>query len=47
METLYGNWEITAKSSEYRKKDADAIEFDVAVAPGQSAALTYTVRFTY
>ena len=46
-ETLYGNWEITAKSSEYRKKDADTIEFDVAVAPGQSTATTYTVRFTY
>jgi len=47
VETLYGNWEITAKSAEYRKKDADTIEFDVAVAPGQSAALTYTARFTY
>ena len=47
VETLYGNWEITAKSSPYRKKDADTIEFDVAVPPGQKAAVDYTVRFTY
>jgi hypothetical protein len=47
VETLYGNWEITAKSSPYRKKDADTIEFDVAVPPGQKAAMDYTVRFTY
>jgi len=47
IETLYGNWEITAKSSEYRKKDADTIEFDVPVDAGRSEAMTYTVRFKY
>ena len=47
VETLYGNWEITAKSSAYRKKDADTIEFDLAVPAGQSAAMNYTVRFTF
>ncbi|HMI32308.1 MAG TPA: DUF4139 domain-containing protein, partial [Candidatus Limnocylindrales bacterium] len=34
VETLYGNWEITAKSSPFRRKDADTIEFDVAVPAG-------------
>ena len=47
VETLYGNWEITAKSSPFRKKDADTIEFDVAVPPGQKTAMDYTVRLTY
>ena len=47
VETLYGNWEITAKSSAYRKKDAETIEFDLVVPPGQAAAMNYTVRFTF
>jgi len=47
VETLYGNWEITAKSVDYRKKDADTIEFDLPVPAGQSAAMNYTVRFTF
>ena len=47
VENLYGNWEITAKTSEYRKKDAESVEFDVPVAPGAGATLGYTVRFTY
>jgi len=47
VETLYGNWEIIAKSAAYRKKDADTIEYDVAVPAGQSAAMNYTVRFTF
>ena len=47
VETLYGNWEITAKSAAFRRKDADTIEFDLAVPAGQSAAMSYTVRFTF
>ena len=47
VETLYGNWEITAKSAAFRRKDADTIEFDLAVPPGQSASMNYTVRFTF
>lgn len=46
-ETLYGNWEISAKSIDYRKKNAETIEFDLAVPAGQSAAMTYTARFTF
>ncbi len=47
VETLYGNWEITAKSSAFRKKDADTVEFDVSVPAGQSVTVNYTVRFTF
>jgi hypothetical protein len=46
-ETLYGNWEIPAKSVDYRKKNADTIEFDLPVPAGQSAAVSYTARFTF
>ena len=47
VETLYGNWEITNKSADYRKKNADTIEFDLAVPAGQSTAMNYTVRYTF
>jgi hypothetical protein len=46
-ENLYGNWEITAKSADYRKKDAETVEFDVPVTAGGEAKLSYTVRYTY
>jgi hypothetical protein len=46
-ETLYGNWEIIQKSAEFRKRDADSAEFDVAVPPGKESVLTYTVRYTF
>jgi hypothetical protein len=46
VESLYGNWEITKKSHDFRKKDADAVEFDISV-PGEKAVLTYTVRYTF
>jgi hypothetical protein len=47
VENLYGNWEISEKSSDYRKKDAETVEFDVSVGAGKEATLTYTARFTY
>jgi hypothetical protein len=47
VETLYGNWEVTTKSAEFRRKEADTIEFDLKVPAGQSAAMSYTVRFTF
>jgi hypothetical protein len=46
-ETLYGTWEITQKSAEFRKKSAEAIEFDVSVPARGERVLTYTVRDTY
>jgi len=47
VETLYGNWEIVQKSADFRKRDADSAEFDVAVPPGKESTLTYTVRYTF
>ena len=46
-ENLYGNWEISAKSSDYRTKDAETVEFDVAVPAGGESKLGYTVRYSY
>ena len=46
-ETLYGTWEITQKSAEFRKKSAEDVEFDVSVPAHGERVLTYTVRYTY
>jgi hypothetical protein len=46
-ETLYGNWEITAKSVDYRKKNAETIEFDLPVPARQSSAMSYPWRFPF
>ena len=46
-ETLYGTWEITQKSGEFRKKSAESVEFDVKVPGRGESTLTYTVRYTY
>ena len=47
VEALYGNWEITVKSAEFKKQNADEVQFDLAVPPGQESVLTYTVRYTF
>ena len=47
VESLYGNWEITQKSDDFRKKDADTAEFDVSIPAGKESVLTYTVRYTF
>ncbi len=47
VESLYGNWEITQKSIDFRKKDADSAEFDVKVPAGKESEVTYTVRYTF
>jgi hypothetical protein len=46
-ETLYGTWEITEKSADYRAVDAERVEFDVTVPARGESTLTYTVRYTY
>jgi hypothetical protein len=46
-ESLFGNWEITKKSGDFAKKDADSAEFEVNVPGGKETALTYTVRYTF
>jgi hypothetical protein len=44
VETIPGDWTITAKSSEYVKEASNRVRFDVPVAKKGSAELTYTVR---
>jgi hypothetical protein len=47
VEALYGNWEITAKSADFKKQNADEVEFSLPVPAGQESVLTYTVRYTF
>jgi hypothetical protein len=44
---LYGFWEILDSSLEYKKKDANTIEFNVPVNANQTVVVKYKVRYTY
>ena len=49
VEHLYrwNTWDITAKSDEFVKTDAQTMEFHVTVAPGAEKTVTYTVHYTW
>lgn len=49
VEHLYrwNSWEIPASSVPYTKRDADTIEFQLQVQPGQEKAVSYSVRYTW
>ena len=49
VEHLYrwANWEITAKSDGYTKKNSRTVEFPVTVAPDQEKVITYTVHYLW
>jgi len=49
VEHLYrwNNWEITAKSSDFKKTDAQTIEFRVPVQPEEEKTVTYTVHYSW
>ena len=49
VEHLYRgkNWEITAKSDEYKNKDSQTIEFPVTIAPNGEKVITYTAHYTW
>ena len=49
VEHLYrwSNWNVTAKSDEFTKKDAQTIEFRVPVKPDEEKVLTYTVHYSW
>jgi hypothetical protein len=49
VEHLYRwiNWEITAKSDDYQKKDSQTVEFPVQVEPDKEKTLTYSVHYTW
>jgi hypothetical protein len=49
VEHLYrwNNWDITAKSDDFRKTDAQTIEFRVPVKPDEERTVTYTVHYSW
>lgn len=49
VEHLYRgrNWEISAKSDQYRKKDSQTIEFPVSIPPDGEKVITYTAHYTW
>jgi hypothetical protein len=49
VEHLYrwSNWEITAKSDDFVKKDSQTIEFRIPVKPDEERTVTYTVHYSW
>ena len=49
VEHLYrwSNWELTHKSSAYKKTDAQTVEFPVRIEPDTERTVTYTVHYTW
>jgi hypothetical protein len=47
VEHLYGEWRITASSHDYKKKDAETVEFQVPVPANQNVKVTYTARMKW
>jgi len=49
VEHLYrwNNWEITKKSDDFVKKDAQTLEFNVLVKPDEEKSVTYTVHYSW
>jgi hypothetical protein len=49
VEHLYrwNNWEITQKSDDFKKTDAQTIEFRVPVKPDEEKTVTYTVHYSW
>ncbi len=43
---MYGFWEITDSSHEYRKKDANTLTFSVPVNADETVVVSFTARFT-
>ena len=43
----YFNWEITAKSHDFRKTDVQTIEFPVRIDSDAEAKVSYTVHYTW
>jgi hypothetical protein len=41
------NWELTAKSQDFTKTDAQTIEFRVPLKPDEEKTVTYTVHYTW
>jgi hypothetical protein len=46
-EPISGDFDVTAKSHEFTRKDSNTLEFNVPVPAGKEAKLTYTARVRY
>jgi hypothetical protein len=44
VEPQWGDWKVTKSSNEYRKKDAQTLEFDLNVPADGTGEITYTVQ---
>ncbi len=42
--SVYGDWEIINKDREFKKKDANTIEFNVPVSAGGESSINFTIR---
>lgn len=47
VEHLSGDWEIRSKTHEFKKRDAQTVEFKVPVAKDGETVLSYTVRYKW
>jgi hypothetical protein len=47
QEGVGGDTEITQKTNEFKRKDANTIEFEIAVPAGKEVKLSYTARTRY
>jgi len=49
VEHLYrwNNWDVTAKSDDFKKTDSQTIEFRVPVKPDEERTVTYTVHYSW
>jgi hypothetical protein len=43
----WNNWEITASSDQFTKRDSQTIEFPVTIAPDKEEVVTYTVHYSW
>ena len=43
----WSNWDITAKSNDFTKKDSQTIEFRIPVKPDEERTVTYTVHYSW
>jgi hypothetical protein len=49
QEVLYrwSNWEITKKSSDYKKQDSRMVHFPITIPKDGEGVVTYTVKYTW
>ena len=43
----WSNWAITEQSAEFKKTDAETIEFRVPLKPDEEQIVTYTVHYSW